>query len=476
MFIAVFIIFFDIYWLFKTIYFSFHLRISFRQMRRNMKIDWLKKLTESENSTTGSWRNIYHLVILPMYKEPYEVVEESFRALSKINYPKEKLIVVLATEKRAGEDAQATARKIEKEFGWHFFQFITTAHPDCLSGEISGKGSNESWAARETQKIIIDRLHIPYENILVSVFDIDTQIFPDYFGILTYNFLTCPFPQHSSFQPVPLFVNNIFQAPSFARVISFSATFWHIIQQSRPHRLTTFSSHSMPFKALTEVGFWNKNIVSEDSQIFWQCYVHYNGDWRVVPIHYPLSMDANAAPTFWQTIVNQYKQQRRWAWGGCENIPYILKNFRSNKKISFKKKFVWAFNYIEGFHSWATNTLIIFLLGWLPVIIGGTEFRFSLLSYNLPRITSYIMDLSMIGIITSAVLSIIILPPLPGWFKKRHYILYFFQWILMPLTMIFFGAFPALDAQTRGILGGKFKLDFWVTPKYRAKQSLQKLL
>ena len=38
-----------------------------------------------------------------MYNEPYEVVRDSFESLIKINYPKEKMIVVLATEERAGE-------------------------------------------------------------------------------------------------------------------------------------------------------------------------------------------------------------------------------------------------------------------------------------------------------------------------------------------------------------------------------------
>jgi cellulose synthase/poly-beta-1,6-N-acetylglucosamine synthase-like glycosyltransferase len=467
-FAAVFIIVFDVYWLFKTIYLSLHLRATFKKMRDNLKIDWLEKLKiENWKLEIGNWTDIYHLIILPMYKEPYEVVKESFESLAKANYPKDKFIIVLATEERAKETARATAKKIQEEFGARFFKFLITVHPENLASESPGKGSNIAWAAQEAKKTIIDPLKIPYENILVSVFDIDTQVLPDYFANLAYNFLTCEEPQRSSFQPIPLFTNNIFQAPAFARVISFSSTFWHMIQQARPHRLTTFSSQSMPFKPLVEIGFWNTNIVSEDSQIFWQFYLHFDGDWRVVPTNFPVSMDANAAPKFWQTIVNQYKQQRRWAWGGCENIPYLLKGFAKNKKIPFAKKFHWAFNYIEGFHSWATNTIIIFTLGWLPILIGGADFKFSLLSYNLPKITSWIMNLAMLGMVSSAILAVILLPPKPTWFKKRHYLFYLLQWILMPITLIIFGAVPALEAQTRGMLGGKFKLGFWVTPKHR---------
>jgi len=509
--VAIFIILFDIYWLFKTIYLSFHLRATFSKMRRVSKINWLEKLKELERNLaskksvseaerarfpsgtreseaesqgasaslgreTPSFRearlsDVYHLIILPMYKEPYEIVKESFEALVKANYPKDRFMVVLATEERAGQPAQEVAQKIEKEFSGKFFKFLITTHPANLPNELPGKGSNQTWAAKEVKRLIIDPLKIPYENILVSVFDVDTQILPDYFSRLTYMFLTCEHPQRSSFQPIPLFTNNIFQAPALARVIALSSTFWHMIQQSRPERQTTFSSHSMPFNAVNEIGFWNTNIVSEDSQIFWQCFLYYNGDWRVVPLFYPVSMDANVAPSFWQTMINQYKQQRRWGWG-CENIPYFLSGFRKNEKISLRKKIYWSFVVMESFHSWATNALIIFALGWLPLVLGGAIFNFTLLSYNLPQITRWIMTLAMVGIVTSAILSIILLPPKPRWFKKWHYLLYFFQWLLMPITLIVFGAFPGLEAQTRLMLGGRFRLGFWFTPKHRKSESI----
>ena len=181
-------------------------------------------------------------------------------------------------------------------------------------------------------------------------------------------------------------------------------------------------------------------------------------------------MDANVAPKFWQTLINLYKQQRRWAWGS-ENIPYMLYGFVKNKAIPKSKKFYWSFHIIESFHSWGTNALLIFALGWLPLFVGGEEFNLTTLSFNLPQVTRTLMTLATLGIASSAILSIILLPPKPEWFKTRHYILYFIQWLLMPATLIIFGALPAIEAQTRLMLGGKLRLGFWVTPKIRTKSA-----
>jgi cellulose synthase/poly-beta-1,6-N-acetylglucosamine synthase-like glycosyltransferase len=465
---AIFIILFDIYWLLKTIYLYLHLKITYDLMKKNLKINWLEKL-----KTTGSdWESIYHLIIFPMYKEPYEIVYESFKSLISANYPKDKFIVVLATEERAGEKAQKTAEKIKQNFEKYFFKFLITIHPKDLPGEIPGKGSNEAWAAKQVKKIIIDPLQIPYEKILTSVFDIDTQIFPEYFGRLTYVFNTTKDNLHSIYQPIPLFTNNIYEANALARTISFSSTFWQMMQQARPERLTSFSSQSIPFKALVDIGFWTKDAVSEDSRIFWQCYLHYNGNFKVTPLVYPVSMDANAWPSFWKTLKHLYLQQRRWAWG-VDDIPYLISGFIKNKFIPLKKKIYWTLHIIEGFWSWATNSILIFCLGWLPLMLGNKEFNTTMISYNLPKITGFIVQLSMFGVITSAILAIILLPPKPKGFKKWHYSFYILQWLLLPITLIVFGSIPALEAQTRLMLGGKFRLGFWVTPKLRIESKLQ---
>jgi hypothetical protein len=465
--VAIFIIVFDFYWLFRVSYLSFHQLASYRQMKKNLKTNWLEKLSnlkiENCKLKIENWSDIYHLIVLPMYKEGIEIVRPTCQSLVNSDYPKDKMIVVLSLEERGGKEPQKVAEKIKEEFGKTFFRFLITLHPKDILGEVAGKGSNEAWAVKVAKEKIIDPLKIPPENIIVSGFDIDTRPYPQYFSCLTWHYLTAEKPLRSSYQPIPVYNNNIWDAPAFSRVIATSGTFWQMMQQERPEQLVTYSAHSMPFKVFTEVGY-PQNIVSDDSRIFWKSFLYYDGDYRVIPLYYPVSMDAVMAKNLLRTAVNQYKQQRRWAWGS-ENIPYIIFGFLKNKKISLKEKFRHVFVMVEGFWSWATAALLIFLLGWLPLLLGGEKFNISLLSYNLPRLTSNIMTVAMIGMIISAITSFLLLPPRPSYSSRWKNLSMLLQWVLLPFTLIIFGTFPALDAQTRLILG-KY-LGFWVTEKVR---------
>ena len=459
--VAIFVIFFVIFWLFRTIYFSFHLRAGYQKMKEHENIDWLEKLNQLKNR---NWKDIHHLIVLPMYKEPLEIIRETFKALENTDYPKDKMIIVLACEERAGGQAKEIAKIIEKEFANKFFKFLITFHPPDLPGEIAAKSSNETFGAKKAKGLIIDPLKIPYQNIIFSSFDADTKVFPKYFSCLTFHYLTSKNPTRTSFQPIPLFINNIWQALGISRVFSFSSTFWHTINQQRPEKLITFSSHSMSFLALVDTGFKQTNVVSDDSRIFWQCFLKYDGDYKVQPIFYPVSMDANVSRSFFRTLINIYKQQRRWAYG-IGDIPYFLFGFLKNKKIPISKKFSLGFELIEGHLSWAIASILIFLLGWLPLVLGGEEFKQSLISYNLPLITRNILTLAMIGLIGSIYFSLNLLPPKPPEYGRLKYLFFAFQWFLIPLTMIFFVSLPALDAQTRLMLG-KY-MGFWPTEKFR---------
>lgn len=453
---AYFTIAFAAYWLFKTFYLSVHLRYNFRRLRHFIEVDWKERLS------TLKVDHVVHLVIFPFYKEGYDVVAQSMDALRASDFDLKKIAVVIAAEARAGKEQEDIAEQIKSKYKDTFLDVIVTVHPDGIPGELAGKGSNISYAAEEAKKRILDAGHISYEDVLVSAFDVDTVVYPKYFSCLTWHFLTSEKPHKSSFQPVPLYNNNIWQAPTLSRVLAYSSTFWQMIQQERPEKLATFSSHALSFKALEEANYWQRNIVSEDSRIYWNLFVLNDGDYEVVPLSYPVSMDANIGRTWFSTIVNLYKQHRRWTWG-VENVPYILFNCIKNPRIPMGKKIRAISVQLEGFWSLATNPIILFLVGWMPLIVGGHTFNVTVLSYNLPIVAKSFLTLAMIGLIFSAIFTMYLIPKRPAQYGFWRNALMILQWVLVPLTMVIFSAVPGLETQAR-LMFGRY-MGFWVTPK-----------
>ncbi len=225
----------------------------------------------------------------------------------------------------------------------------------------------------------------------------------------------------------------------------------------------------MSWQALVDIGFWQNNIVTEDSRIFLQCFIRYDGDYQTLPMHIPVSMNTVYMGNFWRSMVNQYKQMRRWAWG-VEHFPYMIWQFRKNKKIPRNKRIKYIWNQTEGVYSWATSPLVILIMGRLPLFVAEQKNMTSALTQYAPLVLQWIMGFGMIGLLAIALMSVIILPPLPRknknkFFDLPRYGLMFLQWIVFPITMIIFGALPAIDAQTH-LMFARY-LGFWVTEKHK---------
>ncbi len=457
------IIAFDIYWILRILYLLIFLLISWSQYRQAAKTDWWQYLKDKHQT----WSGYYHLIFLPTAGESYEIVDITFDNFRKSNYDLSKLVIILAGEEKFKDEFLSISNKIKEKYSKYFKDILITVHPSGLPDEIPGKGSNLYHAGHETKKYV-DNWGIDYKKLIVSAFDIDTITHPDYFAYLTHKFISHPNPYRASFQPMAFYHNNVWESDMITRVVANSTTFWLLTDLARPDRLFTFSSHSMSWQAIVDVGFWQNNIVTEDSRIFLQCLIHYNGDYQVAPMHIPVSMNTVYVGNLWRSLKNQYKQMRRWAWG-VEHFPYMVWRFKKNKQIPFKKKIVYIWNQTEGVYSWATAPIIILIMGQLPLWMAEKNTATTVLTQNAPLLLENLMRFGMIGLFIVALMSVIILPPIPKkmktkfWSKIVRYLLMFLQWIIFPITMIIFGSIPAVDAQTRLMLG-KY-MGFLVTEK-----------
>ncbi|MBI4280802.1 glycosyltransferase family 2 protein [Candidatus Uhrbacteria bacterium] len=454
-----FVIVFDLLWLFRVLYFVTFLLISWTRFRQTRKVDWFGKLA----AEIPDWRAYHHLIFLPTYREPLPVIRDSLTSISASAYQLENIIIVLAGEERDREQFLSHARAVEAEFGQRFKRILVTVHPANLPDEIPGKGSNLHYAGGRAKELI-DQLGLPYEKVIVSSLDIDTIVHPQYFAYLTYTYCRHPQPTRTSYQPVTLYSNNIWDAPAPVRIAAFGTTFWLMTELARPERLFTFSSHSMSFRMLTDVGFWEKDIVSEDSRIFLQGFFRYRGNYTVTPLSLPVSMDTVQGATYWRSLGALYRQQRRWAWG-VEHFPYMARRFRQDPTIPLRLKIKYLWNHLEGMYTWATAPILIFFLGWLPLLVASFGGGSSLLVQNAPLTLEWLMRLAMIGVLASGIVSLTLLPPCPPHRHRLVWLVMLLQWALLPITFVIFGALPAIDAQTRLMFGRS--LGFNVTAKQR---------
>ncbi len=453
------ILIFDVYWVLRVLYFSFYLILSWLRFRRATKIDWLQKLGQE----FPAWQEKINVVFLPVYNEEWAVVKETLQALANSHFPDKQLHVVISGEARQQAHWTQLQEKIAGAYKNVFANLIFYTHPDGLVGEIPGKGSNIHYAEKQFQ-VFADKKGWNYANIIASVFDVDTIVHPEYFAHLTYMYCRHPRPTHSSFQPVTLYNNNMWDSPAILRIMALGTSFWMLFSLSRLDNLVTFSSHSMSFQAIVDVGGHAKNIVSEDSRIFFQCWLHYGADYEVTPLYIPVSMDTVRDESPWKSLKNLYFQQRRWAWG-TENIPFLLWEFKNHPEISRLKKTVMLFHEFEGKWSWAVVALLITVLGKLPLWLASGEVRQSTLFFNTPHVLENLMTLAMAGLIVSAIMSMLIMPARPKHHHPYKYLYMLLQWILLPVSLVLFSSLPCIDAVTH-LMFGKY-LGFNVSSKKR---------
>lgn len=459
--VATYILIFDLYWLYRSLIICVNLLIGYRNLKVDSHINWMKKLESlAPTPLIKDWHDIYQAVIFATYKEDYETLESSIEAVVKSNFPLKRTIIVLATEERDKENARIIASRLLDKFEYKFLKFMVTEHPDGIIGENKAKGANVTWAAKKL-RLYLDSKNINYEDAIVTTADADTRFHPEYLACLAYKYCLEPNRDRRSFQPITLYSNNIWQAPAICRIIAFGNSFWQMIEASRPWRLINFATHAMSMKMLVEINYWEVGVVNEDSRQFWRAYFAFDGDHKCVPIFVPVYMDAVLAKSYWGTIKSQYLQKQRWAYG-VEHVPYVVIESYKNKKIPFWDKTIKIYRLLEGSYSWATASIFIAIMDWVPLLLGP-GFGQTVMGVNLLGLIRTLMAFTWIGIIVSVWVSLLLLPPRPKEYGKTKSFEMILQWILVPVQAIIFSSIPAIDAQTRLMLG-KY-LTFRVTEK-----------
>lgn len=113
------------YWTVKVFESYYYVLRSYLRLLRMEKQDFSNNVLIRRNG-----KNLKHIVIIPIYTEPYDVIEENILSILANEYMyMENITVLLATESRA-PDAEAHAKKIMKEHGNKGITIVNVVHPD----------------------------------------------------------------------------------------------------------------------------------------------------------------------------------------------------------------------------------------------------------------------------------------------------------------------------------------------------------
>ena len=331
--VALFVLTFDFYWLYKAVVLTGSVCVTFNRMRRTMADDWrtralaladpAARLAEIDRLTLliaervdrlgrsgqrlaaiGGRRELerldrerrdlarliarraeplpdpgrlVHVALVPTYTEPYEKLYETVRALAETDYPRDRLMVAIITRETDHEGRRNVAR-LRETFGdqfLHFFHILDPLEPGIVVGKSSAMAFGGRWLYRE-----IVRLGFDPADVVVTDLDSDYRVHRQYFGYLTYTFLTDPDRYRRLYQPVPMFHNNLWATPLAVRLVAVGATHVQMWRSLTPDKLVSFSSYAVSLRTVHEVDYWATDAIPKDSRFYWKSFFRFSGDFR----------------------------------------------------------------------------------------------------------------------------------------------------------------------------------------------------
>ncbi|NMC35516.1 glycosyltransferase family 2 protein [Candidatus Beckwithbacteria bacterium] len=442
--VAYYILAFDVYWLYRSLSLGILATLSYFKIKAFQKYDWMRDVKDF-----GDWQKVQHIVIIPNYCEPQYILERTLDALVAQTFPTKNIHIVLGFEEREGPEAQKKYKTLKQKYGKKFANFIGTFHP-VLEGEVVGKSSNMAWASKVAKKEIIDKQGFDIDYCTISSEDVDARFNEQYFATLTYKFLDDPKRYERFWQPAILYYNNIWDIPAPIRVFATNASIVQIGMLNRKDRLINFSTYSTSLKLIDRIGYWDTDVIPEDYRLFFKAYFKTDGKVSVEPIFLPVHADAANSRNFKKTMVNQYEQVKRWAWGTSDD-PYIIMQWLKAKQIPFWDKTIRVLKVVEDHFLWPVNWFAITIGATLPPLLNP-DFARTVIGKSLPQTSSAILTVSLLSMLLIIVVDF---TQRPGKKEVKLWkkLLTPFEYILLPVVGFFFSALPGLDAHTRLMLG-----------------------
>jgi len=430
-----------------------------RAMEKRASISPYKGLPNREMARNKA---VHHLVIIPNYNEPPDVLTRTLHSLWVQEGARQHMTVVLAMEERESE-ARTKAQALLAHHKGKFFHMMATFHPSGLPGEAPGKGVNETWAVRHARQELVERMGIPLDSIVVTVCDSDSVLHPYYFAELTRQFAADARRYSLVWQSPILFDNDIWETKAPIRLLTFfsnsvtTADYLNPLEAKFP-----YSTYSISLKLLEEVNYWDPTVIAEDVNIFMRAFFAKGGKAWIKRIYLPTHGNPIFGANLWDAIVIFYNQKVRHAWGGVE-IGYVFQKWNTPPGAPFFYKLGRLLKLFHDHLFFSTAGFIVTLgtvlsiaLDHMPVI-------------TLPPVSFSPVLIAIINLLGGSSLIVVWFTERirlsRGWkdWSLRTLLSEVAAWIIFPVLSFLLINLPGLQAQTKMVLGQTFY--FNRTPK-----------
>ena len=456
--VAAAVLVFDVYWLFRSITVVSGVYSTLWRMRRDMAKDWLAicRLDQKEGLTDPL--QYYHLSIIPTYTEPYHLLERTVQAIVDSNYPAELKMVGIITRETDKPGWENVARLREK-FGSQLRGFYHIKDP-LEPGIVVGKSAAMNWGGRWMVRVLTEE-GFNLDQVLITDLDSDYRVHPQYFAWISTHHARAPLRDYVIWQPVPLFHNNYWQVPMAVRIMSASTSQWQMFLHSRPHRLVAFSSYTCSLEFVRKVGYWDKDVIPEDSRFYWKAFFTFGKRFSVKSVYLPLYGDAPNSRDYASTHMSQYNQIKRWAWG-ITDVPYVLARLFKHPEIPLVLRIRRFMNLFLNHINWIFLPLLLMFGASVPLWVSQ-DFSLTDLGQTLWSYSGILLSTTLSTVVFFLYFEILLQPPQPAnwplWKKGAVYL----QYLAYPIVGLVLSVLPALEAHTR-LLFGRY-LEYRVTEK-----------
>jgi len=451
--VAYFILFFDVYWFYKSFSLAINAYIASSKIKKAEKMDWLQKLKKLPD-----YKKVKHVLIIPNYKESFGKLRQTIQSIADQTLPSKQIFIVLGMEKRE-EGGMKKANILIQEFKNKFGDIFATYHPD-INGEVKGKSSNESYASKKAYSKLIQTGIIDIELATASSVDADSIFDKQYFSYLSYEFLNDSKRYNKFWQSANVNHNNFWTVPAPIRIIAFFGSLWRTALLVQKDRLISNSTYSLSFSLLKKIGFWDTDVIPEDYRIFFKAFYKLQGKVWIDPIFLKTSMDAPLSTGYIKSLKNKYHQERRWSWGASDDHLYI-KWWLTVPGVPFMRKTIMLYNVLLDHFLWPVNWFIITIAANIIPFINPA-FQRTTLGYSLPSLAGIILTSCLVAMLAMVIIDFRNRPKNPSISKFRE-ILFPLQLVLIPIVGFFLSTLPALISHTQLIRGKR--LEYKVTEK-----------